>query len=154
MQGASPNGPWYDPRKSQLGLEKYAKGSMNSMAETFRIAQGPAITPLVSAMGGSPDAVIVNTCFWDIGRLVTGPMGRHGGVETCSSPILRTQWVKSWANNASELVDAIREYFPRTWMAWRSANDILTPDPPCRQEMILEMNSAARNISSRKQLDW
>jgi hypothetical protein len=156
MQGVSPYGPWFDSVKSNIDLHGYpAPGVTVTIRDTFRKAQGPAIAPLIKAMGGMPHAITVNSAFWDIGRLVGGYTGRTGGVQTCNSSVLRREWVQSWARNASLLVDTIKELIPNTkYVAWRNANLITVPVPPCRTDMIIEMNAAAKAFSRLKGIHY
>lgn len=154
MQGVAPNLPWFDIAKSNLGMSGYPPpGTEHSITvrDTFLKAQGPAISPLIHSMGGPPDAITVNSAFWDIGRLVTGKLGKEGGIDTCENMKHRAKWVESWAKNATVLIDTIVELFPETkWLGWRTANLITVPIPPCRTEMILEMNEAAKLFSRKK----
>lgn len=156
MQGVAPYGPWFDPDKSNIELHGYPpNGATVTVRDTFRKAQGPAIAPLIKAMGGAPDAITINSAFWDIGRLVTGFAGKNGGIQTCNISDLRRDWVQSWARNASLLVDTIRELLPDTkYVAWRNANLITVPVPPCRTEMIKEMNSAAKGFARAKGIHY
>jgi hypothetical protein len=117
---------------------------------TFDKAQGPAISPLLKAFHGPVDALMVNSVFWDIGRLVTGSLGRKSGREICSDPNRREEYVESWAHNASHLIRAIEQYFPLVkWKAWRTANFIQNPLPPCRNDLVRAMNRESHHIARK-----
>ena len=157
MQGVSPYRPWFDPAKSCQGMLGYPPlNKAVTVNDTFTFAQGPAIAPLIKAMGGPPHAVTLNSIFWDISRLVTTESGvNEEGVRICETPHLRSEWVKDWARNASELVDVTFNLLGNIpWKGWRAANPISNPIPPCRQDMVLEMNAAARAIAARKHLHY
>jgi hypothetical protein len=156
MQGVSPNPPWFDPRKSHLGLETFIESKdMKTVDVVFRKCQGPAIAPLIRALGGHPDAIVIQSLLWDISRLITGTLGRNGGVAICNSSSLRDEWSSSWLRNASELVDTVSSYFPNTHLkAWRGANQILDPDPPCKRTFINEVNERAKILAKQKQIPF
>jgi hypothetical protein len=98
-------------------------------------------------MGGRPHAISLNSCLWDIVRSVNGHI--------CPNLTLRQDWSASWARNASELVDVIREHFPEVkWMGWRKSPKIMQANPPCRLQMIKDVNVAARQVVRSKKLHW
>ena len=153
MQGVSPYPPWFDEAKSSLGLTGYPPdGQHVTIRETFRHAQLPAIAPLQYAMGGVPDAITINSALWDIARLVTGRIGRTGGIDLCNTTTTRAEWVASWAQNVSMLLDTIGEIVPQTtWLGWRSANPTPALAPSCRVDMVVDMNRAAKKVCAGKQ---
>lgn len=160
-QGVSPQPPWFWPAKSTTGLEEYLVNMMSnnsnsfSVRQTFTAAQGPAIAPLLQGFGGQVDALLINSCFWDIGRLVTGELGRRGGQEICSNPLQRADYVASWSRNASHLLNAIDEYFPHVrWRGWRTSNYISNAVPSCRNNLVTEMNQASYHLAKKMHLSW
>lgn len=155
-QGVSPHPPWFWPAKSSVGLDDLEMMLNNySVSQTFQAAQGPAIAPLLQGFGGHVDAVLVNSCFWDIGRLVTGELGRRGGREVCSNSALREQYVASWSRNTSSLLDAIHGYFPRAkWRGWRTANYISNAIPSCRNNLVSEINQASHLLMKKLRWQW
>lgn len=155
-QGVSPHPPWFWPAKSTIGLEDVDMISNSfSVSRTFAAAQGPAIVPLLQGFGGQVDAVIVNSCFWDIGRLVTGKLGREGGREICSNPLQRSEYVASWSQNVSHLLHAIHKHFPQArWKGWRTANYISNAVPSCRNHLVTDMNQASYLVAKKMNLKW
>ena len=153
-QGVSPCPPWFWPAKSMCGLENKNFDDYN-VEQTFDIAQGPAVVPLRQAFGGEIHALLLNSVFWDIGRLVMGELGRLGGKEICNDSVKRAQFVSSWASNASHLITTALKYFPQLkWKGWRTANYISNPTPPCRNLLVSEMNIASHVMAEKTNLKW
>jgi hypothetical protein len=153
-QGVSPQPPWFWPAKSTVGLEDNIYDTFG-VGETFDVAQGPAVAQLLRGLGGEVDAFIINSVFWDIGRLVTGKLGRQGGTNICSNPAERAEFVSSWARNASHLIHTISRHFPHAaWKGWRTANHITNAVPPCRNNLVVEMNRASYHVAKRMHLSW
>lgn len=151
-QGVSPHPPWFWPEKSSVGLENV---TYSNVREMFTLTQGPAIAPLLRGLGGNIDAYMVNSLFWDIGRLVTGELGRNGGRDICANPYMRAQFVNSWAHNASFFLKTLDSYFPDAgWKAWRTSNQIMNAIPPCRNNMVHAMNRASFFFARKLNFKW
>lgn len=153
-QGVSPQPPWFWPQKSNLDIYSSIFHSFN-ISDSFGAAQGPAIAPLLKGYKGPVDAYMVNSVFWDIGRLVTGTLRYKGGLDICNIPYKRAEHVASWARNASDLVLTIDHYFPHAkWKAWRTANHISNAIPSCRNDLVDAMNLASHHIATSNHMHW
>ena len=117
--GVSTNGPFWTPIRTTKGIETELETS-KSVKETLQISLGPALHALSHAkvLGGAPDAVILQSAFWDLGRLkdTLVPYGR--------SPQGQPQlgrWVRGWLANATMLMAAVQEEVFATAYFWREA---------------------------------
>ena len=101
------------------------------------------------------NAVMINSAFWDIGRLVTGSLRHHGGIEVCKNASFHKNFTDSWKKNASDLIDIITSYIPGVaWRGWRTANYIINPIPPCRNDLVSLINNASLGVAKSHGLSW
>jgi hypothetical protein len=150
-QGVSPYPPWFHPQKSHLESEDYAIHRPDkTVRDLFHHFLQPALPGLFTALGGPPQAISINSCFWDIARML-----HYGGTPICESTVQRHEWIQSWTANVSTYIDTIQEAIPSAkWTGWRMSHNITYRDPPCRWLMIKEMNEAVQRLIVSKKMHW
>jgi hypothetical protein len=111
------------------------------MKDTFPALYGPVMMKMFEALGGPPHAVTMQSHLWD----VTLMFHRSLHASVCNSPPRRKPFVESWAKNATDYVQIVREMIgPSPYLLWRTGNRRPTPSSErCKNHIMDEMNTAS-----------
>lgn len=118
------------------------------MKDTFPALYGPIMYKMFSSMGGSPHAITIQSHLWDVSlkfhRRLNGAM--------CDNPLKRKPFVTSWAKNATDYIQIVREMIgPKPFLVWRTGNRRPTGgNEMCKNHIMDEMN--AESLQFTKQL--
>lgn len=120
--GVQVKGPFWMPLRTMQGIESQLQDS-ESVATTMEVSIGTAVDTLSSpeVLGGSVDALILHSTFWDLGRLSETLLPYGGNL---------SQWANGWAHNASELMRSVRRRVPAQVYLWRQSTTFRIVQPP------------------------
>lgn len=109
------------------------------MKDTYPALYGPIMFKMFEALGGPPHAVTLQSHLWD----VTMKFHIRRNAQICNSAILRKPFVISWAKNASDYLQIVREMIgPKPFLVWRTGNRRPTPaNEMCKNNLMDEMNA-------------
>lgn len=145
-QGVASNSPWYIPSRSHVDIQGYDERKPKTIKDAMNHFLFPAFPNLIQAMSGPPHALSLNSCLWDIARLLY-----YAGEPTCQSNTLRADWIHSWTKNVSEWIDVLQEKLPSAeWIGWRDSPIYPNQNPPCRNPMMEDMQKSMNVLASSK----
>lgn len=116
------------------------------MRDTFPALYGPIVHRLISAMGGTPHAVTLQSHLWDVTFMFHWSRNQH----VCANRQLRKPFVTAWAKNASDYILAVKEMLPEVpFIVWRTGNERNTPsNERCKNDLMDDMNDATVNFEA------
>jgi hypothetical protein len=168
--GVKPAPPWHCPIATTHGLERI-NFTNYSLHDTFHLGITPGLDALESFSGGRPNAVLLNSVFWDLSH----PDPQQHRLQSPDS------WLMSWKSNVTTLINIVKSRYygsqwhlreltsggcissvhpaSSMWFGWRTGTrfNIVPPQNNWHTQhafnLMLQMNEYMRNASRQLGVD-